>query len=310
MQKFHIYDPKELQSGVFQSAWSCVPFDEKHISSKPILNNSYHPIGDLSTITTVNAESCEYFIVPYYIRHTHHMKDNDGFKEHLEQNLPYFSKYPEKHIFFVGSDDNRPIACLEKSIKFAFSTKKNTNDIPIYYQPIIPVPVKPSRIELANFDVSFQGYMCNDVRKRMAKAVLSSNLKKVVINTRYWFQKFMRHDTTVVERNYAGLIQMSKFILCPRGFGTSSVRFYETLAYGRIPILISDETKMPLEDKINYDEFVIRVRENELDSIEEKIRKCTNIIEKSQKARETWEKWFSPRKFDFFLQESLNSSCK
>ena len=134
-------------------------------------------------------------------------------------------------------------------------------------------------------------------------------LNSVVINNRYWFHKFMGIDTTEMERNYSGLMQMSKFILCPRGFGTNSIRFFEAMAFGRLPVLIADSTKLPLENKIRYNDFIVRVKEDELESLPDVLEKNKkDLIEKSKIARTTWENYFSPCKLPFFMQESLNNA--
>ena len=41
------------------------------------------------------------------------------------------------------------------------------------------------------------------------------------------------------------ILARSRFVLCPRGRGTSSIRLYETLAAGRVPVIISDEWSPP-----------------------------------------------------------------
>lgn len=307
--KFHVYDQLSLNERTHNSEWCCTPFDKKNIGQKPKLNNSYHHIGKISSIPNCNPSECDYFLVPYLIRHTHHLKDEKELFNHLSENLAFFKQKPEKHIFFVGSDETRPIKTLENSIVFAFSVNKSSKNKCLYYQPIVEVPKLISSIALAHYDVSFQGYFCNDIRKKAANSV--SGLKNVVINKRYWLEKFMGRETKEIERNYVGLIQMSKFVLCPRGFGMSSVRFFETMASGRIPVLISDETKLPIEHKINYDEFVLRVKESEIDSIPQKIyefKEKRNLIKASIAARQTWEKWFCPENFHNFLKESLNIS--
>lgn len=40
---------------------------------------------------------------------------------------------------------------------------------------------------------------------------------------------------------YRDVLSRSRFVLCPRGRGTSSFRIYETLAAGGVPVIISDE---------------------------------------------------------------------
>ena len=47
--------------------------------------------------------------------------------------------------------------------------------------------------------------------------------------------------------------------LCPRGTGINSKRFYETMSYGRVPILISENCRLPLDDMINYEEFSFNI---------------------------------------------------
>lgn len=51
----------------------------------------------------------------------------------------------------------------------------------------------------------------------------------------------------------------SDFVLAPKGDGNFSIRFYEALALGRIPVLIDTETILPLEDEIPYNEYIVRV---------------------------------------------------
>jgi hypothetical protein len=48
----------------------------------------------------------------------------------------------------------------------------------------------------------------------------------------------------------------SRFVLCPRGRGTSSIRLYETLAAGRVPVVISDAWVAP--EGPDWDAFSIR----------------------------------------------------
>jgi hypothetical protein len=48
----------------------------------------------------------------------------------------------------------------------------------------------------------------------------------------------------------------SRFVLCPRGRGTSSLRLHETLAAGRIPVIISDEWVDP--EGPEWESFSIR----------------------------------------------------
>lgn len=63
----------------------------------------------------------------------------------------------------------------------------------------------------------------------------------------------------------------SDYILCVRGAGNFSVRLYETLAMGRIPIYIHTNGLLPLENTIKWKEHVVWVNYNEVDKIAEKV---------------------------------------
>jgi hypothetical protein len=69
------------------------------------------------------------------------------------------------------------------------------------------------------------------------------------------------------EREYVESIIQSDFVLSPKGNGNGSIRFYEALSLGRLPILIDTDCVLPLEDVINYAEFVIRVDYREMQSV-------------------------------------------
>lgn len=65
-----------------------------------------------------------------------------------------------------------------------------------------------------------------------------------------------RRRTTV---EYFDNIQSSDYVLCVRGGGNFSVRFYETLMMGRIPVLINTDCLIPFEDQIDWSKHIIRI---------------------------------------------------
>jgi len=63
----------------------------------------------------------------------------------------------------------------------------------------------------------------------------------------------------------------SDYTVCMRGGGNYSVRFYETLSLGRIPIFIDSDCPLPFEEFTNYKDFFIYIKEDEMHNIPEKI---------------------------------------
>lgn len=72
-------------------------------------------------------------------------------------------------------------------------------------------------------------------------------------------------------REYVENIRNNIFTLAPRGDGNFSLRFFESLSAGRIPILIDTDNTLPLEETIRYDDFIIRVPWEKLDELPERI---------------------------------------
>lgn len=67
-----------------------------------------------------------------------------------------------------------------------------------------------------------------------------------------------------LEKIYVDAAVQSWAMLCPRGMGSLSIRFYEALCLGRIPVHISDEYTFPLSDRIDYSRFCIDIRQDDV----------------------------------------------
>jgi hypothetical protein len=66
------------------------------------------------------------------------------------------------------------------------------------------------------------------------------------------------------EKEYKDIMERSRFCLCPRGSSPSSVRFWESLQAGVIPILISDYWSLPEWD---WNNTIIKLSEKEFENM-------------------------------------------
>ncbi|WP_339921195.1 hypothetical protein [uncultured Flavobacterium sp.] len=95
----------------------------------------------------------------------------------------------------------------------------------------------------------------------------------------------------------------NQYVFCLRGTGNFSVRFYETLALGRIPVLINTDCRLPFKSKINWTRHCLIIQEGEEHTIAEKIiefhNSLTNVqFEEMQRGnRELWENHFTKEKY-------------
>jgi hypothetical protein len=75
------------------------------------------------------------------------------------------------------------------------------------------------------------------------------------------------HDKSTTE--FVQNIYNNAYTVCVRGGGNFSRRFYETLACGRIPILISTDSMLPFEEVIDWKQHIVWVDYQNLDQIGE-----------------------------------------
>lgn len=82
------------------------------------------------------------------------------------------------------------------------------------------------------------------------------------------------------ENEYQDILERSRFSLCPRGSSPSSVRFWESLAAGAIPILISDNWALPEWD---WKHTIIKIPEHNFENVNyESIKKYLENISKEK----------------------------
>jgi hypothetical protein len=104
----------------------------------------------------------------------------------------------------------------------------------------------------------------------------------------------------------------SDYVLCSRGFGNFSYRFYESLASGRIPVLIDTDCVLPFDSIIDWDSYCIRVPEGDVDQIASRIAEFhagispADFGDRQLSCRKLWEEWLSPEGFFANFHRHLN----
>ena len=100
------------------------------------------------------------------------------------------------------------------------------------------------------------------VRKLMARKFKKTNLPLTLV-VRHSFSGWKRDKSTnTLKRRseFLSTVSESRYLICPRGDGNQSLRFYETLSAGRVPILIDTKIRLPLEAQLDYNKFIIKLK--------------------------------------------------
>jgi Exostosin family len=105
--------------------------------------------------------------------------------------------------------------------------------------------------------------------------------------------KFFYKLTADQQRDFVDEILASHFVLCPRGLGCNSHRLFETMALGRVPVILSDAWVEATGPK--WSDFSVRVAEKDAHRLPEILRPLlARSAEMGANARRAWEEWFAP----------------
>lgn len=151
------------------------------------------------------------------------------------------------------------------------------------------------------------------LREKCINELTKKVTKNTDINTSFIKRdSFIRdYDETNQESFRQYFIQNLKdniFSLSVRGGGNWSLRFYEIMAHGRIPVLLNTDCMLPFDDIINWNDVII-IGEN-TDELYAKMKLWfskgeTFIKEKQLLNRTIWEKYLSIEGFSIHLNNFL-----
>ena len=95
----------------------------------------------------------------------------------------------------------------------------------------------------------------------------------------------------------------SDYILCSRGMGNFSYRFYEALSCGRVPVFVDTDCVLPYHSDIHWRDYCVWVEYTELDRIAEKVQSFHDGLSQSQfrelqmECRSLWKRYLTPEGF-------------
>jgi hypothetical protein len=148
-------------------------------------------------------------------------------------------------------------------------------------------------IERPDFLFSFVGrldtHFCRRAVRRL-DSVVSPCLDTSEVQTRY------PETPWEYVTGYSQLILNSSFVLCPRGFGASSMRLFEAMRLGRPPVVISDAWLPPPGP--DWEAFSLRVAEKDIMDIPEILsQERRRAAEMGRRAKIAYQDYFAPSTF-------------
>lgn len=145
----------------------------------------------------------------------------------------------------------------------------------------------------AQYLFSFVGSPNSTLRRRMLRHY-RDRADVLVRDSRPYYKHF---DHSAPGRgegqsSYVDTIYASQFVLCPRGWGTGSLRLFEVMSLAGAPVLLADAYVLPRGP--DWDGFLLRVPERRMAELPEILRReAPSAGRRGELARQEWERWFS-----------------
>lgn len=179
----------------------------------------------------------------------------------ISEALELSAQYNKKLVYYCGGDkpprilpDYPNVIVLNTSVSFSTMPKN---------ERVIGVPVDDkfkNYIENPKLSIGFCGQrMCGRQKWLDYLTDIPEIETNFIIRDSYIYQL-----TSSQINDFDTNMNENLFIFCYRGGGNFSVRFYETIMRGRIPIVIKTDNAFPFEDILDYNKVGIFIEETEI----------------------------------------------
>jgi hypothetical protein len=171
-----------------------------------------------------------------------------------------------------------------------------------HYEPEFAAALQPRPHDESKFLWSFVGSVasCPAVRGPLLalpdeRALTRDTTRDTAEWSRRWqFEGPDRAERSRVLSSYAETLHQTKFVVCPRGVGLSSVRLFEAMRVGKCPVIVSDDWLAP--PFVEWESCAIRIPERDLRHLPAVLREREkDAVALGLRARVVWEQRYSPR---------------
>ena len=195
---------------------------------------------------------------------------------------------PNLSYFTVCQHDDAPINPIPVDTA-VFSAGGNVTGPGMIPIPLICGPLAKQSKKNKELLASFVGSSTHDIRNKMVEAVKDKS--DVYISTKGWEQNVKVDQLS----DFIESATKSRFVLCPRGYGASSFRLYEAMQLDSVPVYISDRFWLPWTHELNWNEFCVLIKEEEIPDLHSILDSVTDERYEKMKSKieEVYENYFT-----------------
>jgi hypothetical protein len=195
------------------------------------------------------------YILPNFI--------NDPYKTYLSQGFSVLKKEKKPSVGFVGHAQSGVLKYIkEYSNYLKYQVKRKINISFVDSQPFYPSSIK---------------------RAKFLRVLANSNLDTAfILRDKYRAGSHSELTQKESSQQFYDNIFNTSYTFCIRGVGNFSVRFYETLAVGRIPILLNTDCRLPLLDTIDWSKHCLILDANSKQALPKQILEFHESLSEAQ----------------------------
>jgi hypothetical protein len=191
----------------------------------------------------------------------------------IDELIKLSENYNKKILLFYN-DDSDYIFNFKNSIIFRTSINKSKKPKNYYSLPAFCNDLKDDcdffyrkKNELPT--IGFCGALTHPLRKKIIDTINNSNLPtNFIIRNNFWGGNIWGEQ---VRKEYIENTLNSDIILCLRGAGNFSYRFYETICLGKIPLVIDTDLDFPFGGFISYENNILKTDVSNVDNLDKLI---------------------------------------
>jgi hypothetical protein len=243
---------------------------------------------------------------------------NFGCSPHELLGHPLYKAFPERCAVYTEDDNYLPLvpgvycsahrdehARCGRIFSYSYVTR-NGRYKNQYLAETSSVPLRPQGPE-RRYLFTFRGGSTSPLRKRLFNVRFDRDDVLIENTSTYYHWDDSQPDRQDRQRAYAETLAASHFVLCPRGAGTGTIRFFEVMAAGVAPVLLSDDYELPQGP--DWDKFLLRVPERDVAKLPALLEaQVASAAQRGQLAREAYLEYFSvEREFDRIVELAARS---
>lgn len=234
-------------------------------------------------------------------------------KSDIQKKIDAYKNLNKLVLVFLISDNETKLKVYDNIILFRTSLRKSKKNKNEYILPYLWECFNENVEFLKKTEnpiVGFCGSIKNNLGKRLSTIEAIKKSSKItsnfILRNEFWGGK--PHDTNLKEEFKQNILD-SHFNISNRGRGNFSMRFYQVMSLGRIPVLINSDMIFPFENEINWDDLIITGK-NESELVNNihtwwENKSDKEVIEVQRKCKQIFDDYFTHKNFSLRIETIL-----